>query len=88
MLARRLTTILPSMPLAEAIETTRIHRVAGRPGDHTALITTHPFRAPYHTLSEVRLSGRGVDLMARRGVEGTARPPGARSRSSVQAPCT
>jgi magnesium chelatase family protein len=46
MLARRLTTILPAMTLAEAIETTRIHRVAGLTGDRTAFITTRPFRAP------------------------------------------
>jgi magnesium chelatase family protein len=49
MLARRRTTILPAMTLAEAIETTRIHRVAGLTGDPTALVTTHPFRAPYQT---------------------------------------
>ena len=42
MLARRLTTILPAMTLAEAIETTRIHRVAGLIGDRTALVTTPP----------------------------------------------
>jgi magnesium chelatase family protein len=46
MLARRLTTILPAMTLAEAIETTRIHRVAGLTGDRTALVTTRPCRAP------------------------------------------
>ena len=46
MLARRLTTILPAMTLAEAIETTRIHRVAGRTGDRTALVTTLPLHAP------------------------------------------
>ena len=45
MLARRLTTILPAMTLAEAVETTRIHRVAGLTGDRTALVTTRPFRA-------------------------------------------
>jgi magnesium chelatase family protein len=42
MLARRLTTILPAMTLAEAIETTRIHRVAGLTGDRTAVVTTRP----------------------------------------------
>jgi magnesium chelatase family protein len=46
MLARRLTTILPAMTLAEAIETTRIHSVAGLTGDHTALVTTHPLAPP------------------------------------------
>jgi magnesium chelatase family protein len=42
MLARRLTTILPAMTLHEAIETTRIHSVAGLPGDRTAWVTPHP----------------------------------------------
>src|SRR6266581_2985173 len=59
MLARRLTTILPAMTLAEAIETTRIHRVAGRTGDRTALVTTRPCRAPHHTISDVGLIGGG-----------------------------
>jgi magnesium chelatase family protein len=58
MLARRLTTILPAMTLAEAIETTRIHRVAGLTGDRTALVTTRPFRAP-HTISDAGLIGGG-----------------------------
>src|SRR5499433_3812167 len=59
MLARRLTTILPAMTLAEAIETTRIHRVAGLTGDRTALVTTRPCRAPHHTISDVGLLGGG-----------------------------
>ena len=42
MLARRLTTILPAMTLAEAIETTRIHSVAGLTGDRTAWVTDYP----------------------------------------------
>jgi magnesium chelatase family protein len=46
MLARRLTTILPAMTLAEAPETMRIHRDAGLTGDSTALVTTRPYRAP------------------------------------------
>jgi Magnesium chelatase, subunit ChlI len=52
-LAHRLTTILPAMTLAEALETTRIHRVAGLTGDRTALVTTRPFRAPHHPISDV-----------------------------------
>jgi magnesium chelatase family protein len=49
MLARRLTTTLLAMTLAEALETTRIRRVAGRTGARTALVTARPFRAPsYH----------------------------------------
>jgi magnesium chelatase family protein len=58
-LARRLTTILPVMTLAETIETTRIHRVAGRTGDRTALVTTRPFRAPHHTILDAGLIGGG-----------------------------
>jgi magnesium chelatase family protein len=59
MLARRLTTILPAMTLAEAIETTRIHRVAGLTSDRTALVTTRPCRAPHHTISDAGLIGGG-----------------------------
>jgi hypothetical protein len=49
MLARRLTTILPPMTPAEAIETTRIHSVAGLTGDRGAVMTTRPFPAPITT---------------------------------------
>ena len=59
MLARRLTTILPAMTLAEAMETTRIPRVAGRTSNRTALVTTRPFRAPHHTISDAGLIGGG-----------------------------
>jgi magnesium chelatase family protein len=59
MLARRLTTILPAMTLAEAIETTRIHRVAGRTDDRMKVVTTRPCRAPPHTISAVGLTGGG-----------------------------
>ena len=59
MLARRLTTILPAMTLAEAIETTRIHRVAGLTGDRTALVTTCPFRTHHQTLSDAGRIGGG-----------------------------
>jgi magnesium chelatase family protein len=57
MLARRLTTILPAMTLAEAIETVRIHSVAGVTDNRTALITARPFRAPHHTISGAALIG-------------------------------
>jgi magnesium chelatase family protein len=63
MLARRLSIILPAMTLAEAIETTRIHSVAGPTGDRRAFVTTHPFRAPHHTISDAGLSGGGQVLM-------------------------
>jgi predicted ATPase with chaperone activity len=51
MLARRLTAILPAMTLAEALETTRIHRAAGLPDAHAAFVTTGllcPYGAPHH----------------------------------------
>jgi magnesium chelatase family protein len=63
MLARHLTTILPGMTLAEAIETTRIHRVAGRTGARTALAARRLFRAPHHTISDVGLIGVGHEPM-------------------------
>ncbi|MGH8066261.1 MAG: ATP-binding protein [Candidatus Entotheonellia bacterium] len=47
------------MPVAEAIETTRIHRVAGRTGDRTVFVTTRLCRAPHHTISDVGLIGGG-----------------------------
>ncbi len=59
MLARRLTTILPDITLPDALETTRIHSVAGLTGDRTAFVTTRPFRAPHHTISDVGLIGGG-----------------------------
>src|SRR5918996_2513474 len=59
MLARRLTTILPAMSLADALETTRIHRVAGLTGARTAVVTARPFRAPPHTIADVGLIGGG-----------------------------
>jgi magnesium chelatase family protein len=59
MLARRLTTILPAMTLAEALDTTRIHRVAGRTGERAAFVTTRPCRAPHHTISDIGLIGGG-----------------------------
>ena len=59
MLARRLTPILPAMTLAEALETTRIHSVAGLTGDRTALVTTRPCRGPHQTISDAGLIGGG-----------------------------
>lgn len=59
MLARRIPTILPPLTLEEALETTKIHSVAGNLGDQTALMTTRPFRAPHHTVSNVALVGGG-----------------------------
>ncbi len=59
MLARRLSTILPPLSLDEALETTKIHSVAGVLGADTSLVTTRPFRAPHHTISDVALVGGG-----------------------------
>jgi len=59
MIARRLTTILPAMILAEVLDTTCIHRVAGLTGNRTALVATHPFRPSHHTISDVGLIGGG-----------------------------
>ena len=58
-LARRLTTILPAMRLAEALETTRLPRVAGLTGARTAMVTRRPCRAPPHTLADVGRIGGG-----------------------------
>ena len=59
MLARRMPTILPPMTLEEALETTKIHSVAGKIGAHRGLITSRPFRAPHHLTSQVALIGGG-----------------------------
>jgi magnesium chelatase family protein len=83
MLARRLTTILPAMILAEAIEITRMHRVAGRTGSRTAVITTRPFRAP-HTSSDVGLIGGGQVPMP--GEVSLAHPSACACRPSRGAP--
>ncbi|MEW6468876.1 MAG: YifB family Mg chelatase-like AAA ATPase [Bacteroidota bacterium] len=59
MLAKRLPTILPPLTLEEALETTKIHSVAGKTGKDSALITVRPFRSPHHTISDVALVGGG-----------------------------
>lgn len=59
MLAKRLSTILPPLTLNEALETTKIHSVAGRLGRDATLMTTRPFRSPHHTISDVALVGGG-----------------------------
>jgi magnesium chelatase family protein len=62
MLARRITTILPPLTLAEALETTKIHSVAGKLGNNAALIAHRPFRSPHRSISEVALVGGGGAL--------------------------
>jgi magnesium chelatase family protein len=59
MLAKRLPTILPPLSLHEALETTKIHSVAGKMNTDDALITLRPFRSPHHTISDVALVGGG-----------------------------
>lgn len=60
MLAKRLPSILPEMNFDEAIETTKIHSVAGLLPNNAALITNRPFRSPHHTVSSVALTGGGI----------------------------
>ena len=59
MLAKRLPSILPPLSLAESLETTQIHSVAGKISRGTSLISQRPFRAPHHTISQVALVGGG-----------------------------
>jgi magnesium chelatase family protein len=59
MLAKRLPTILPPLTLPEALETTKIHSVAGKLGRGATLMTTRPFRSPHHTISDIALVGGG-----------------------------
>jgi magnesium chelatase family protein len=59
MMAKRLPSILPPLLLQEALETTKIHSVAGRLNGSGALITTRPFRSPHHTSSSISLVGGG-----------------------------
>ena len=63
MLSRRLPTILPPLSLHEALETTKIHSVAGVLPDLSSLVTVRPFRAPHHTISDVALVGGGSNPM-------------------------
>ncbi len=60
MLAKRLPTILPPLTIDESLETTKIHSVAGQLSTAESLMTTRPFRAPHHTISDVALVGGGT----------------------------
>ena len=60
MLAKRLPTILPPLSLHEALETTKIHSVAGKLPANATLISQRPFRSPHHTISDVALVGGGT----------------------------
>lgn len=59
MLAKRLPTILPPLSLQEALETTKIHSVAGKLPENSTLVSKRPFRSPHHTISDVALVGGG-----------------------------
>lgn len=59
MLAKRLPTILPPLSIQEALETTKIHSVAGKLPENATLVSRRPFRSPHHTISDVALVGGG-----------------------------
>lgn len=59
MMAKRLPSILPPLSLAESLETTKIHSVAGKLSKNDSLIATRPFRSPHHTISQIAMVGGG-----------------------------
>ncbi len=61
MLAKRLPSILPPLTLEEALETTKIHSVAGKMSRYSTIISVRPFRSPHHTISDVALVGGGAN---------------------------
>ncbi|MBR4850621.1 MAG: YifB family Mg chelatase-like AAA ATPase [Tidjanibacter sp.] len=61
MLARRMPTIMPPLTLEEALETTKIHSVAGKLGTEKGLLTQRPFRSPHHMASAVAMVGGGTN---------------------------
>ncbi|MBP3756482.1 MAG: YifB family Mg chelatase-like AAA ATPase, partial [Prevotella sp.] len=61
MMAKRLPSILPPLSLAESLETTQIHSIAGKLSRDTSLISQRPFRSPHHTISQVALVGGGTN---------------------------
>jgi magnesium chelatase family protein len=73
MLAKRVPTILPPLGLEEALETTKIHSIAGALPAHQAVVRGRPFRAPHHTISDAGLLGGGDAPDARRGEPGAQR---------------
>ena len=88
MMAKRLPSILPPLSLAESLETTQIHSVAGKLQRGTSLISQRPFRAPHHTISEVALVGGGANLeMLRQPLEDRIITI-SRAKYSVDFPCS
>ena len=62
MMAKRVPSILPSLTLAEALETTQIYSIAGKVERNVSLISQRPFRSPHHTISDIALIGGGTNL--------------------------
>lgn len=83
MMAKRLPSILPPLSLAESLETTQIHSVAGKLQRGTSLISQRPFRAPHHTISEVALVGRHQSA-TRRNIAGSQRRALRRRTARIQ----
>ena len=63
MIAKRIPTILPPLTFEEAVETTKLHSIAGMLGEGESLVTHRPFRSPHHTLSPIALAGGGTNPM-------------------------
>ncbi|MDE6287254.1 MAG: YifB family Mg chelatase-like AAA ATPase [Muribaculaceae bacterium] len=63
MLSKRLPSIMPPLTLSEALETTKIHSVAGKLKSGSRLMTSRPFRSPHHTISPVAIVGGGTNPM-------------------------
>lgn len=81
MLAKRLSTIMPPLTVDEALETTKIHSVAGKTSGGAGLVSQRPFRSPHHTISDVALVGGGVNYRSScENTEGNAK----RHRSSCE----
>ena len=75
MLAKRLPSILPKMTFEEAIETTKIHSIAGILPENCALTTVRPFRSPHHTISASGLTGGGIPDVYKRQASAFAKCP-------------
>ncbi len=73
MLAKRLPSILPPLSLQEALETTKIHSVAGKLGARSTLISRRPFRSPHHSISDAALVGGGSFPATGRNIPGAQR---------------
>ena len=84
MLAKRLPTILPPLTLHEALETTKIHSVAGKLPENATLISKRPYRSPHHTISDVALVGGGGNPPA--GAQSTSRARSVHALAPIDLP--